>query len=56
MGKASVGADEGADLLITCERQAMSVKAPEVGMTYTTNPDLVDEELVTTPLSSLLVM
>ena len=56
MGEASVGADKGADLLITCERQAMSVEAPEVGVPYTTNPDLVDEELVTAPLCSLLVM
>ena len=56
MGEACVGADEGADLLITCERQAVSVEAPEVGMPYTANPDLVDEELVNAPLSSLLVM
>ena len=56
VGEASVGADEGADLLITCERQAVSVEAPEVGMPYTANPDLVDEELVNAPLSSLLVM
>ena len=56
MGEASIGADKGADLLITCERQAMSVEAPEVGVSYTTYPDLVNEELVTTPLSGLLVM
>jgi len=56
VGEASVGADKGAHLLITCERQAMSVEAPEVGVPYTPNSDLVNEELVTTPLSSLLVM
>ena len=56
MGEASIGANKGAHLLITREREAMSVKAPEVGMTYTTNPDLVDEELVTTSLGSLLIM
>ena len=56
MGEASVGADEGVDLLITCERQAMGVKAPEVGVSHTANPDLVDEELVNATLGSLLVM
>ena len=56
MGEASVGADEGADLLITCEREAMGVEAPEVGVSHTANPDLVDEELVNATLGILLVM
>ena len=56
MGEACVGADEGADLLITCEREAMSVEGPEVGVSHTPNTDLVDEELVNATLGILLVM
>ena len=34
----------------------MDIEGPEVGVSYTPNPDLVDEELVTATLGSLLVM
>ena len=56
MGEASIGADEGGDLLITSEIEAMSVEAPDIGVPHTPDPDLVDEELLTSPLISLLVV
>ena len=56
MGKARIGANEVADLLIACKRQAMRIEGTDVGVSHTPNPDLVDEEFIAAPLSSLLVV
>lgn len=55
MCESSIGTDKGTDLLIASERQAVCIEATYVGVSYTSNPDFIDEELLSAPLCLLVV-